>query len=87
MASLIASALLPVLVENLLKLETGGKVEKTQMAMVHKNEYMLPVGVKPTLAQVKKVNALKKKKAVKKAPVKKAPVKKVPKGKKKKGKK
>ena len=29
MASLIASALLPVLVENLLKLETGGKVEKT----------------------------------------------------------
>lgn len=38
MASLIASALLPVLVENLLKLETGGKVEKTQIAMVHKNE-------------------------------------------------
>ena len=82
MASLIASALLPVLVENLLKLETGGKVEKTQIAMVHKNEYMLPAGVKPTPAQVKKVNALKKKKAVKKAPVKKAP-----KGKKKKGKK
>jgi len=87
MASLIASALLPVLVENLLKLETGGKVEKTQIAMVHKNEYMLPAGVKPTPAQVKKVNALKKKKAVKKAPVKKAPVKKAPKGKKKKGKK
>ena len=87
MASLIASALLPVLVENLLKLETCGKVEKTQIAMVHKNEYMLPAGVKPTPAQVKKVNALKKKKAVKKAPVKKAPVKKAPKGKKKKGKK
>jgi len=87
MASLIASALLPVLVENLLKLETGGKVEKTQIAMVHKNEYMLPAGVKPTPAQVKKVNALKKKKATKKAPVKKAPVKKAPKGKKKKGKK
>lgn len=87
MASLIASALLPVLVENLLKLETGGKVEKTQIAMVHKNEYMLPAGVKPTPAQVKKVNALKKKKAVKKAPIKKAPVKKAPKGKKKKGKK
>ena len=87
MASLIASALLPVLVENILKLETGGKVDKTQIAMVHKNEYMLPAGVKPTPAQVKKVNALKKKKAVKKAPVKKAPVKKAPKGKKKKGKK
>ena len=87
MASIIASALLPVLVENLLKLETGGKVKKTQMAMVHKNEYMLPASVKPTPAQVKKVNALKKKKAVKKAPVKKVPVKKVPKGKKKKGKK
>ena len=79
MASLIASALLPVLVDNLLKLETGGKVEKTQMAMVHKNEYMLPAGVKPTPAQVKKVNAIKKK-AGKKAPVKKAPVKKAPKG-------
>ena len=87
MASLIASALLPVLVDKLLKLETGGKVEKTQIAMVHKNEYMLPAGVKPTPAQVKKVNALKKKKATKKAPVKKAPVKKAPKGKKKKGKK
>jgi len=87
MASLIASALLPVLVENILKLETGGKVDKTQIAMVHKNEYMLPAGVKPTPAQVKKVNALKKKKATKKAPVKKAPVKKAPKGKKKKGKK
>ena len=79
MASLIASALLPVLVDKLLKLETGGKVEKTQMAMVHKNEYMLPAGVKPTPAQVKKVNAIKKK-AGKKAPVKKAPVKKAPKG-------
>ena len=86
MASLVASALLPVIVDQLLKLETGGKVEKTQMALVHKNEYMLPAGVKPTPAQVKKVNAIKKK-AGKKAPVKKAPVKKAPKGKKKKGKK
>jgi hypothetical protein len=86
MASLVASALLPVIVDQLLKLETGGKVEKTQMALVHKNEYMLPAGVKPTPAQVKKVNAIKKK-AGKKAPVKKAPVKKAPRGKKKKGKK
>lgn len=78
MASLLLASLLPAL----LKLETGGKVKKTQMAMVHKNEYMLPASVKPTPAQVKKVNALKKKKAVKKTPVKKAP-----KGKKKKGKK
>ena len=90
MASLVASALLPVIVDQLLKLETGGKVEKTQMALVHKNEYMLPAGVKPTPAQVKKVNAIKKKAGkapVKKAPVKKAPVKKAPRGKKKKGKK
>ena len=79
MASLVASALLPVIVDQLLKLETGGKVEKTQMALVHKNEYMLPAGVKPTPAQVKKVNAIKKK-AGKKAPVKKAPVKKAPRG-------
>ena len=84
MASLVASALLPVIVDQLLKLETGGKVEKTQMALVHKNEYMLPAGVKPTPAQVKKVNAIKKKAGkkapVKKAPVKKAPVKKAPRG-------
>jgi|TARA_B110000285_G_scaffold53605_1_gene61136 hypothetical protein len=82
MASLLAGALAPLIINSLLKLETGGKVDKTQVAMVHKNEYMLPAGVKPTPAQVKKVNALKKK-SVKKSPVKKAPVKKSPVSKKK----
>ena len=29
----------------------GGKVKKTGLAMVHKNEYVLPSSVKPTKAQ------------------------------------
>ena len=40
----------------------GGKVKKTQMALVHAGEYVLPKGVKPTKAQVKKVNKGKMKK-------------------------
>lgn len=42
--------------------KTGGKVKKTTMAKVHKGEYVLPVGVKPTKAQKAKVAKLKAKK-------------------------
>ena len=31
--------------------KNGGKVKKTGLAKVHKGEYVLPVGVKPTKAQ------------------------------------
>lgn len=33
----------------------GGRVKKTGVALVHKGEFVLPVGVKPTKAQLKKV--------------------------------
>lgn len=35
--------------------KNGGRVKKTGMALVHKGEFVLPVGVKPTKAQLKKV--------------------------------
>jgi hypothetical protein len=31
--------------------KTGGKVKKTSLALVHKNEYILPANAKPTKAQ------------------------------------
>lgn len=40
----------------------GGRVKRTGKALVHKGEYILPRGVKPTKAQVKKVAAMKKRK-------------------------
>ena len=40
--------------------KTGGSVKKTGMAMVHKNEYILPSGIKPTKAQKAAVAKLKK---------------------------
>jgi hypothetical protein len=33
----------------------GGLVKKTGVAFVHKGEFVLPVGVKPTKAQIKQV--------------------------------
>lgn len=33
----------------------GGKVNKTGLAYLHKNEFVLPAGVKPTMAQKKAV--------------------------------
>lgn len=33
----------------------GGKVNKTGLALVHKGEYVLPAGVKPTKAQKARV--------------------------------
>lgn len=39
----------------------GGKVMKTGLAVVHSGEYVLPKGVKPTMAQKKKVSEMKKK--------------------------
>ncbi len=38
----------------------GGRVPKTEIAMVHKNEYVLPRWVKPTKGQKKMVNAIRK---------------------------
>ena len=40
----------------------GGKVTKTGLAMVHKGEYVLPKGVKPTKAQKSAVTKGKSKK-------------------------
>ena len=40
----------------------GGKVNKTGLALVHKGEYVLPAGVKPTKAQKAKVAKKKAKK-------------------------
>jgi hypothetical protein len=40
----------------------GGKVNKTGLAVVHKGEYVLPAGVKPTKAQKAKVAKKKAKK-------------------------
>jgi len=42
-----------------------GKKGKALIAMIHGGEYVLPVGIKPTKAQRKKVNAGKKKKTSK----------------------
>jgi hypothetical protein len=41
------------------KYKKGGKVPKTQIALLHKNEFVLPSSVKPTKAQKKKVRKLK----------------------------
>jgi len=61
MAGLIASALAPVLLGKLLdQFETGGKVKKTGVAMVHSGEYVLPKGVAPTASQRKAVASRKK---------------------------
>ena len=38
---------------------TGGHVKKTGKFLVHSGEYVLPVGVKPTDEQKKKVRAIK----------------------------
>jgi hypothetical protein len=73
MFGVIASALAPLIVEQLTKLEKGGDVKKTGAVIVHKGEYMLPKGVKPTKAQRK---AVAKGKAKKTAPKKTAPKKK-----------
>ena len=76
MFGIIASALAPLIVDKLSKLEKGGDVKKTGAVIVHKGEYMLPKGVKPTKAQRK---AVAKGKAKKTAPKKTAPKKTAPK--------
>lgn len=50
----------------ILSFKKGGKVPKTGLAQLHKNEYVLPANVKPTKAQIAKVNKGKKVGAVKK---------------------
>lgn len=76
MFGIIASALAPLIVDKLSKLEKGGDVKKTGAVIVHKGEYMLPKGVKPTKGQRK---AVAKGKAKKTAPKKTAPKKTAPK--------
>ena len=72
MASVVARVLAPIVLEKLINsFDAGGEVKKTQVAKVHKGEYVLPAGVKPTKAQRKAVEKGKKKKAPKKAPKKK----------------
>jgi hypothetical protein len=39
----------------LIPYKNGGKVPKTGPALLHKNEFVLPAGVKPTAAQKKEV--------------------------------
>ena len=55
---------------SLTKYDKGGRVSRTEPAMVHQGEYVLPKGVKPTMAQKRAVAKGKAKKAVRKAPVK-----------------
>ena len=74
MASVVARVLAPIVLEKLINsFDEGGEVKKTQVAKVHKGEYVLPAGVKPTKGQRKAVakgkgkkKALKKKKVSKK---------------------
>jgi hypothetical protein len=47
---------------SLLPFKKGGRVKRTGPALVHKGEYVLPKGVKPTKAQKDKVAMLHKKK-------------------------
>ena len=76
MAGMIASALAPVLLGKLIdQFETGGKVKKTGVAMVHSGEYVLPKGVAPTASQRKAVAS--RKKATAKKPARK-PVARIP---------
>ena len=49
------------LLKNYPAFKTGGIVKRTGLALIHKNEYILPKGIKPTKAQREKVNKLKKK--------------------------
>ena len=47
-------------VGGLLPFKTGGAVQKDTKALLHGGEYVLPKGVKPTVAQKKAVRAIKK---------------------------
>lgn len=40
---------------NLIPFKKGGRVRKNTRALLHKGEYVLPAGVKPTKAQIKAV--------------------------------
>ena len=70
LAKMVGGAGVNEIVKQVKKLEDGGAVDKTEMALVHKGEYMLPKGVKPTPAQRRAVAKKKitKQKAKAKAP-------------------
>jgi hypothetical protein len=46
---------------NVAGFKCGGRVKKTEKALVHSGEYVLPKGVKPTAEQKAKVKELQKK--------------------------
>lgn len=41
--------------EKLIPFKKGGRIKKTMPILAHKGEFVLPKGVKPTKAQIKKV--------------------------------
>lgn len=47
------------LLGSLIPFRKGGRVKRTTPALLHKGEYVLPAGVKPTKAQIQKVSAKK----------------------------
>ena len=52
--------------EGIIGFKDGGRVKSTRKALIHKGEFVLPRGVKPTMKQKKKVMKKKKKKKKKK---------------------
>ena len=51
---------------SLIPFKKGGKVKKTAKALLHKGEYVLPKGVRPTKSQMKQVAKRKRMKGVSK---------------------
>ena len=50
-AKLAIPIITDLIVDKFIKKEDGGAIKKTQPAMIHAGEYILPKGVKPTPAQ------------------------------------
>ena len=69
-AKLAIPIITDLIVDKFIKKEDGGAIKKTQPAMIHAGEYILPKGVKPTPAQRRAVAKKKitKQKAKAKAP-------------------
>ena len=69
-AKLAIPIITDLIVDKFVKKEDGGYIKKTQPAMIHAGEYILPKGVKPTPAQRRAVAKKKitKQKAKAKAP-------------------
>ena len=63
----IAAIAAPYIIKELTGRKLGGKIHKTGPHLMHKNEFVLPAGVKPTAAQRKAVKQGKKAAAKRKA--------------------